>query len=255
MADSPTRRAVLVGLGTSALAVACSTTDSNPTGAPTTTTTTVPAASIPATSGNAASELTAADFDTVGSCSSLPPSPAGPFGLREQFVRRDVTEGYPGHPLRLGLRVADDTCAPFVDAEVEIWHADATGDYSAFSDNGTGKDEAEGTTFLRGTQTTDADGIVMFETIVPGWYPGRAVHIHITVRRAEGGSRTGQLFFDESFLGEVYAEADYRDNGTADTTNAADAVAAGRAADTVLHTAAGDTARGAGTVALLNLSV
>lgn len=243
---------MLIGLSTTALAVACSTSEPD-TSATTTTTTAAPTTNPPSsTSVPAVTELTSADFDAVATCSSLPPSGAGPFGLDEQFIRRDITEGYPGHPLRLGLRITDESCAPHIGAEVEIWHADATGDYSAFTDSGTGKDEAGGTTFLRGTQITDSNGIAMFETIVPGWYPGRAVHIHITLRTVEGDSRTGQLFFDESFLAEVFTEPDYVDNGPADTSNASDGVAGGRAP--ILESAPGETSRGAGTVALLNLS-
>ena len=82
----------------------------------------------------------------------MPEKTAGPFPLDQQFDRRDVTEDLPGHPIRLGLRVVDKICAAVPGAAVEIWHADATGDYSAFTDNGGGKDEGAGTTFLRGTQ-------------------------------------------------------------------------------------------------------
>lgn len=36
--------------------------------------------------------------------------------------------------------------------------------------------------WLRGVQQTDEDGMVEFETIVPGWYSGRTAHIHVKVR-------------------------------------------------------------------------
>jgi hypothetical protein len=75
-------------------------------------------------------------------------------------VRRDVTDGLPGYPLRLGVRVVDEECEAVRGAVVDIWHADVDGDYSAFSDgSGGGDDAGEGTTFLRGSQiTTSADG-------------------------------------------------------------------------------------------------
>ena len=136
----------------------------------------------------------------------MPEKTAGPFPLDEQFDRRDVTEGVPGHPMRLGLRVVDASCAPVPGASVEIWHCDATGDYSAFQDGGGGKDDGAGTTFLRGTQTAGDDGIVDFQTIVPGWYRGRAVHIHLRVHRDGRTVLTSQLFFDAGFLEEVYAD-------------------------------------------------
>ena len=86
----------------------------------------------------------------------------------KQLRRSDITEDYPGHPLRLGIRVVDESCSPIPNADVEIWHADAGGDYSAFVDNGGGKDDGAGTTFLRGTQPSNDDGIVEFQTIYPG---------------------------------------------------------------------------------------
>ena len=125
----------------------------------------------------AVAALTAADFDAAGTCRLVPEKTAGPFPLDRQFDRRDVTEGLPGQPLRLGLRVVDAHCDPVPDAAVEIWHCDATGDYSAFRDGGGGKDAAAGTTFLRGTQPATADGIVEFATLYPGWYRGpRGAH-------------------------------------------------------------------------------
>ena len=98
--------------------------------------------------------------------------------------RRPVPAGRavraPGHHRGLpGPRGAISACGwstatarPVAGAAVEVWHTDATGDYSAFADGGGGKDEAEGTTFLRGTQVADDDGIVEFATIYPGWYRG-----------------------------------------------------------------------------------
>ncbi len=221
-----------------------------------------------ASAGSTAVELpalTAADFDAIGTCLLLPEKTAGPFPLDEQFVRRDVTEGVEGHPVRLGLRVVDEACTPVPGAAVEIWHADATGDYSAFADGGGGKDEAAGTTFLRGTQVADEDGIVEFLTIFPGWYPGRAVHVHLRVHEATPGSAraidetlvlTSQLFFDEAYVATVHADAPYARFGLPDTTNAEDAIAGDPAREgTLATTVAAPTGRGQGTLALLNLGI
>ena len=186
----------------------------------------------------------------------MPEKTSGPFPLDQQFDRRDVTENYPGHPMRLGFRVLDESCAAVPGATVEIWHADATGDYSAFTDNGGGKDEGAGTTFLRGTQTADADGIVEFLTIYPGWYRGRAVHIHLRVHLADATVLTSQMFFDGDYTAGVYSDAPYAEFGLPDTSNAADNIAGDPAAEgTLLHTTAADTARGAGTLGLLNLGI
>jgi protocatechuate 3,4-dioxygenase beta subunit len=248
-----TRRTLLVALGAGAITVACS--DSTPTPSATTTSGTVPATTPTTASASTATvpatTLTTADFDAAGSCVALPRTTAGPFGLAEQFVRSDITEGYPGHALELGIRITDVECTPQPDAEVEIWHADATGDYSAFTDNGTGKDEAEGTTFLRGTQTTDQHGIVAFTTIAPGWYPGRAVHIHITVRLANGTSHTGQLFFDEAFLRNTFDEPAYVENGAVDTTNDRDSFAGNLTTEMLLR----PTTQDSGSRALTTLTI
>lgn len=200
--------------------------------------------------------LTAADFDGLGTCVLLPESTAGPFPLDEQFDRRDITEGVPGHPLRLGLRVVDAACAPVAGVAVEIWHTDATGDYSAFSDGGDGKDEAEGTTFCRGTQSAGDDGIVEFQSVYPGWYPGRAVHIHVRARVAGEVVFTGQVYFDDAYTAGVFAEDPYAEFGLPTTTNGDDGIAGDPAADgTLLALAAAETSAGTGTLGLLNLGV
>lgn len=256
-----TRRRLLVagGAGLVGLALgACSRDGSSGTGSATTAggAPTTPATTGTATTTAAAGALTAASFAGLGTCRLLPEAVAGPFPLDRQFDRRDVTEGYPGHPVRLGLRVVDGGCNAVAGAAVEIWHADASGDYSAFADGGGGKDEGAGTTFLRGTQTADDQGIVEFLTIYPGWYRGRAVHIHLRV--AVGGRRvlTGQIYFDDAYTRTVYQSEPYAAFGLPDTPNARDGIAGDPAAQgTLLSTVAGPTARGTGTLALLNLGV
>ena len=210
----------------------------------------------PTSALSAQSALTAADFDGLGTCSLMPEKTAGPFPLDQQFDRRDVTEGLPGHPMRLGLRVVDKACAAVPGAAVEIWHADATGDYSAFIDNGGGKDAGAGTTFLRGTQTADDNGIVEFLTVYPGWYSGRAVHIHLRVHLADTTVLTSQMFFDADYTAGVYAAAPYAEFGLPDTPNSADRIAGDPLAEgTLLHTTAGETSLGTGTLGLLNLGI
>ena len=203
--------------------------------------------------------LTAADFASAGTCRLLPEQTAGPFPLDEQLVRRDITEGLPGHPLRLGIRVVDASCAPLAGAAVEVWHADATGDYSAFVDNGGGKDDGPGTTFLRGTQLADDDGITEFATIYPGWYRGRAVHVHLRVRVADELVLTSQLYFPDDATLAILAEPPYAEFGPPDTTNTTDGLAGvdgGVATNgTLLTLTATATERGPGTLAVVNVAV
>ena len=76
---------------------------------------------------------------------------AGPYPLDEQFDRRDITEDYEGHPLRLGFRVVDAACVPCPGPRSSCGTATPPAT-TAFTDNGGGKDEGDGTTFLRGAR-------------------------------------------------------------------------------------------------------
>jgi protocatechuate 3,4-dioxygenase beta subunit len=170
---------------------------------------------------------------TTEVCVLTPELTEGPYYLPLNLVREDITEGKPGVPLRLRLAVVDvaSDCAPLADAAVDVWHCDAQGYYSGVSGNpgGGGDPEAgagaEAGTFLRGIQLTSEDGLAEFDTIYPGWYSGRTVHIHLKVHIGgtsavldvatppaaaaayEGGhiAHTGQLFFDDSMSDEIFA--------------------------------------------------
>jgi len=114
--------------------------------------------------------------------------------------------------------VVDATkCSAIKDAAIDIWHCDAGGDYS-------GVQGSSGTTFLRGTQLTDADGTATFNTIYPGWYQGRAVHIHMKVHVNNNVVHTGQLFFDDSLSDTVFKNSPYSGRGTRDMRNEDDSI-------------------------------
>jgi protocatechuate 3,4-dioxygenase beta subunit len=173
-------------------------------------------------------------------CVLTPELTEGPYYVDGQLIRSDITEGKPGVPLALRIAVQDvASCAPLANAAVEIWHCDAQGYYSGIvGENPGGGGETTGeenaaTTFLRGIQLSDADGMVEFATIYPGWYTGRTVHIHMKVHvegaaidaeddpdamaTPQGGqtytgghtSHTGQLFFDDAISDEVFATEAY----------------------------------------------
>lgn len=156
-------------------------------------------------------------------CVLTPEVTEGPYYLDDAMIRQDITEGKEGVPLDLRIVVNDPTtCAPLANAAVEIWHCDALGDYSGVDANNPGDEvdeaaveEAAAGTFLRGVQLSDADGVVRFQTIYPGWYAGRTVHIHLMVHTDgapegdtyEGGqvNHIGQLFFDDALTAELFA--------------------------------------------------
>ena len=123
----------------------------------------------------------------------------GPYYVAGEKLRRDVTEGKPGTPLLLNLTVVNaSTCKAVKNASVEIWHCDAGGVYSGAVANN------PGTNFLRGVQKTNAAGVATFKTIYPGFYQGRAVHIHVKVHVGGKVVHTGQLFFPASVTNVVY---------------------------------------------------
>jgi protocatechuate 3,4-dioxygenase beta subunit len=156
----------------------------------------------------------------VVSCVLTPELTEGPYYVDGEKLRRDIAEGKPGVPLLLGLTVVNaSTCKLVRNAAVDIWHCDALGVYSgAVADN-------PGTNFLRGIQRTDAKGVARFRTIYPGFYRGRAVHVHVKVHVGGSVVHTGQLFFPAAVTNAVYARKPYSTHGTrADTPNAQDAI-------------------------------
>lgn len=160
--------------------------------------------------------------DAVAACVLTPAKTEGPYFVDERLNRSDIREGQPGVPLTLDLTIldADADCAPLTGATVDIWHAGAQGLYSDETANGT-----KGQTWLRGQQTTDAAGKVTFLTVYPGWYSGRAVHIHAKIRTAAGVTFNTQFFFDEALNSTVLATPAYARGGkTRDTTDQTDTI-------------------------------
>lgn len=153
----------------------------------------------------------------------------GPFYFDPDLVRRDITEGRAGVPLRLSLQVTDGaTCAPIPDARVDVWHCDATGQYSGYGRQGDdGSISTEGEKFLRGTQMTDAAGEAHFTTIYPGWYRGRTTHIHFKVLFDETAMLTGQMYFPDALSEYIFTNVAPYTERTAkrDTLNSTDWIA------------------------------
>ena len=154
--------------------------------------------------------------DTV-TCVLTPEQTEGPYFVDDQKVRRDITEGKAGVPLALRLTVVDaSTCRPLRGAMVDVWHCDAAGVYSGVQGNAR--------SFLRGSQRTNAKGLAVFETIYPGWYPGRTVHVHVKVSLGSNVVHTGQLYFPDSVTDKVFRRKPYNRRGKRTTRNANDFV-------------------------------
>jgi protocatechuate 3,4-dioxygenase beta subunit len=151
-------------------------------------------------------------------CVVRPEQTEGPYFVDERLERSDLrsdpSDGSirPGVPLMLSLAVSKRSagaCTPLPRARVDIWHCDAQGTYSDVRDP---HFDTVGRKFLRGYQMTDATGIARFTTIYPGWYPGRAVHIHFKVR-SESSELTSQLYFDDALSERIFAQTPYTQRG------------------------------------------
>ena len=156
-------------------------------------------------------------------CRIYPSQTLGPcYAMMAPMVREDISDAMPGLPLRLSFLVVRSGCMPVADAEVDIWHSGFDGVYSAYA-TGTicnpGTASTQGKMFGRGIQKTNAMGRVDFSTIFPGWYRGRTIHIHFTVRVGGRATVTSQLYFEDSLANEIMAQGEYKARGQRDTTN------------------------------------
>jgi protocatechuate 3,4-dioxygenase beta subunit len=226
----------ILGVGSAAFLAACAAPEATGTSVPT-------AASTPGTS------VTASALD----CVVRPELTIGPYFVDGQLERSDIrsdpSDGSvkEGVPLTLQINisnVANNSCTPLEGAQVDVWHCDALGVYSGVSDQGF---DTTGQQFLRGYQLTDANGGVQFLTIYPGWYSGRTVHIHFTIRtKAADGQDyqfTSQFFFDDTLTDQVHAQEPYASKGQRDTRNADDNIYNG-GGDQLLLNLKGDNTNG-----------
>jgi protocatechuate 3,4-dioxygenase beta subunit len=168
-------------------------------------------------------EASPAPGTTPGACAVSPSETIGPFPSLADFVRSDIREGRPGTPVTLNITVvnANSGCSAVAGAVVDVWQTDAAGHYSQYAQGGY---DGRGDTFLRGLQTTDAGGRATFTTVYPGWYAGRATHIHVEVTVNGRSVKVTQIAFPENVNAEVYASGVYASRGPNPTSNARDGI-------------------------------
>jgi protocatechuate 3,4-dioxygenase beta subunit len=182
--------------------------------------------------------------DTSSSCLVRPELTEGPYYVDEELERSDIrsdpSDGTirPGAMLALTFKVssaAASACSPLAGAIVDVWHCDALGVYSDVTDPGF---NTSGKKFLRGYQVTGSDGVARFTTIYPGWYQGRAVHIHFKIRSSSSAESayefTSQLFFDDALTDQVHAGEPYASKGQRTLRNSGDGIYNGGGAQLVL---------------------
>lgn len=149
----------------------------------------------------------------------------------------DISEGQTGLPMQLCLRLIDSDCKPLAGMEIEVWHCDVEGIYSGdISDSSdssrfnsgfcTGNDsDALKASWFRGTQITDSNGRVNFKSCFPGWYNGRAIHIHFRIRNNNNDELVSQFGFSDTFCDAICSShINYLSHGTPNTHSANDSV-------------------------------
>ena len=227
------RREAIAMFGAAGAALAFGCAADTPTNPATTTTTT--------TTGSGTS--------SSSSCAVTPSETAGPFPSLTDLIRSDIREGKSGTPVALTITIVNvnSGCSPVANANVEIWQCDAAGNYSEY-----GTQRAE--TYLRGIQTTDGNGNATFTTIYPGWYQGRATHIHVEVVLNGASVKVTQIAFPESVSAAVYASGVYASRGTNPTSIANDNVFSDGLASE-LATVTGDPTNGYNATFRIGISV
>ncbi len=177
----------------------------------------------------ATAAASAAIATALPACVVAPELTEGPYyvdvDLERSDIRTNTSDNAPveGATLMLDWIVSQadgSACMPMEGVVVDVWHCDALGVYSGVQGNAGD--------FLRGFQRTDANGRASFTTVYPGWYQGRAVHIHFKIRidpeASAGFEFTSQLFFDDEFSKGVYATGVYAQKGPQDQLNSTDQI-------------------------------
>jgi protocatechuate 3,4-dioxygenase beta subunit len=216
-----------------------------------------PTEELPSAQKRASTNQTCTLTPSLIEVEGTPQQTEGPYFVegmpKRSDIRADTSDNtlQAGIPLELELHVysveqdnngtGDLTfsCVPLSDARVDVWLANSQGLYSGVQNDGTG-----GKNFLRGYQVTDNNGTVGFTTIYPGWYEGRAIHIHVKVRTFEGSNETlewtSQFYLNNTANEEVHTQSPYNDHGPVDMTNEEDFIFRGPSTDGIIQVNTGD---------------
>jgi protocatechuate 3,4-dioxygenase beta subunit len=209
---------LFAGAGLAVVAAGCGSSDKS------SATTTAGSQATSATDATAATAATEATAATTANLEAIPEETAGPYPgdgsngpnvLSESgIVRSDIRSSFgtstttaAGVPATISLTLVDaNGGAPLPGAAVYLWHCDAEGRYSLYSQGVTNEN------YLRGVQEADSNGVVTFTSIFPACYSGRWPHIHYEVyptladaTTASNLLATSQLALTEEASTAVYA--------------------------------------------------
>jgi protocatechuate 3,4-dioxygenase beta subunit len=218
-----------------------------------------PVDELSAAQANASTNKTCTLTPSLIEVEGTPQQIEGPYFVDNMPNRSDITTDtsdgtvQEGIPLNLVINVyeadgnysssgssrgGNGSCIPLQGAQVDIWHANPQGIYSGVQQLGT-----SGHDFLRGNQVTDENGTVRFSTVYPGWYEGRAIHIHVKVRTFEGSNETfewtSQFYLNNSISEQVHTQPPYNQHGQPDMTNEEDGIYTGASTDGLIQSNAG----------------
>lgn len=191
-------------------------------------------------------------------CTVAPSETEGPFPTKtpSSYVRSDITDGRSGYKLTAKITIANSNkdCTPITGAIVDIWHCDAEGNYSEYGGSGMQSTNYQSVHFLRGRQVTDANGLVTFTSIFPGWYTGRATHIHVHVYDGAGNSlKVTQIAFPEGSGTAVAIVNGYKKGMSGYTYNANDNVFSDDKNNSEVATVTGSIADGFNLIMKINV--
>lgn len=174
------------------------------------------------------------DGSTNGSssvnCTITKSETEGPFPTHDpaSYVLKDIRSDRGGVTLNVVITIKNknNSCTALEGAFVDIWHCDADGNYSEYGGSGMQSTNLTNVHFLRGRQTTNASGVAGYTTIFPGWYSGRAVHIHVHIFDKSGKSLlVTQIAFPATVCDTIFTTAtSYYKKGKANTRNESDNV-------------------------------
>lgn len=185
---------------------------------------------VAAASSSSSSGSSSGSSSSSGSCTVSPEETAGPFPTitPSSLVSSNIVSDRTGVPFTIKITInnTNNNCSGLAGAIVDIWHCDAAGNYSEYGGTSMQTTNYTSVHFLRGRQTTDASGLVTFTSIFPGWYSGRAPHIHVHVYSSGGTTlKITQIAFPTDVCDTVYTTATtYYTKGKQDTSNASDNV-------------------------------